>query len=96
MVIDHSGKFIYFAGGPAIDVEKDSVVGFFGYTEAGNLGTLALSSDGKFLCATDPGKPLLPEPVPTGKVAVFWTLPQGVSGSVSYMDVKEATPDGHG
>lgn len=94
MVIDQSGKFIYSAGGPAIDVEKDSVVGLFKLfcdSEADFNGTLTLSPNGKFLCHTDVGKPLLPEPIPCGAVAVFYTLPQGISGDVSYIDVKSVT-----
>jgi len=87
MVIDSSGEYIYFAGGPAIDLQKDSIVGYFGYSEAGYNGSVALSPKGEFLCATDVGKPGLFEPVPTGKVALFYTLPQGAYGSVSYIDV---------
>lgn len=87
MVIDSSGEYIYFAGGPAIDLQKDSIVGYFGYSEAGYNGSVALSPNGEFLCATDVGAPGSIEVIPTGKVALFYTLPQGTYGSVSYIDV---------
>ena len=87
MVIDSSGEYIYFAGGPSVDLQKDSIVGYFGYSEAGYNGSVALSPNGEFLCATDPGNFGALEPVPTGKVALFYTLPQGASGYVSFIDV---------
>jgi hypothetical protein len=36
----------------------------------------SFGSESEFLCATDLGKPILPEPGPSGKVAVFYTLPR--------------------
>lgn len=90
MVISSNGKYIYFANAWAVDLEKDSVVGYFGWT---NLdGSVALSADDKFLCTTDPVYHQL-EPLPSGKVAVFHTLPQGFWGEdVSYIDVENIRP----
>lgn len=89
MVIDNAGKFIYFAGGPVLNVEKDSVVGWVG----GNyLGSLTLSPNNQFLYITDPGHYLLPEPIPTGKVKVFNTSTFSTS---AFIDVKSVVPNGH-
>ncbi len=77
MVMDPKGKYIYCAGGPAIDIEKDSIVGTFRYAIDDHNGSISLSTDGYFLCTTDPGGYLRLFPLPTGKVAIFNKLPEG-------------------
>ncbi len=68
MMISSNGKYLYVAGGPVFDLERDSVVAGVG----GNyLGSLALSPDGAYLYITDPGKYLFPEPVPSGKLYIY-------------------------
>jgi hypothetical protein len=90
MTIDPSGKYIYFAGGPAIDLEKDSVVGDFRFALKDYNGSIAIDSRGTVLCTTDPGGYLI-DPTPSGMVAVFRTLPQGFySTNYNFIDLGHA------
>ena len=87
MAISTDGRHIYFANGPVLDVTRDSVVGEIPAYNESTLGSLALSPDGQYLYLTDPGKPLLPEPVPSGKIRVFQT---NTNSPIGFIDVNEA------
>lgn len=90
MTIDPSGKYIYFAGGPAIDLEKDSIVGNFKFAWKDYNGSIVIDPKGTVLCTTDPGGYLI-DPIPTGLVAVFRTLPQGFySTNYNFIDLGHA------
>jgi len=82
IVISTDGKYIYCANGPVLDVANDSIIGWVQGNNESILGSLALTPDGKFLYLTDPGKPLLPEPVPSGKINFFQTNPFGYLGFI--------------
>lgn len=87
MAISTDGRHIYFANGPVLDVTRDSVVDEIPAYNESTLGSLALSPDGQYLYLTDPGKPLLPEPVPSGKIRVFQT---NTNSPIGFIDVNEA------
>ena len=96
-VFDPNGEFIYCAGGPAINTKSDSIVGSFSYASYDFNGSIALSSDGTFLCSTDPAAYAQLNPEPTGKIAVFEKLPDGFYSNDNYfIDVRSATPYGTG
>jgi YVTN family beta-propeller protein len=88
MVISLDGKYIYFAGGPILDVTNDSLVGWLGsgYGETAN-GTPALSPDGLHLYITDPANFSIPEPTPSGKIGIFET---GTESYIGFIDVNSA------
>ena len=90
MVLSPDGKFLYAAGGPVFDLERDAAIAGVG---GNHLGSLALSADGGYLYITDPGGYLLPEPVPSGKVFIFQTSTNTYNGEI---DVQKAVPFGHG
>jgi DNA-binding beta-propeller fold protein YncE len=89
MVISPDGKQIYFANGPVLDVIRDSLVGS---VPANNLASLSLSPDGQSLYITDPGKYIIPEPVPSGKIEVFLTRTNSYIDSI---DVNMASGQAH-
>lgn len=85
MVISPNGRFLYVAGGPVFDLERDSVIARVG----GNiLGSLALSPDGEYLYVTDPGKYIIFDPPPIGKVRIFHTNTNRYGGDI---DVNRAS-----
>ncbi|MGH7492755.1 MAG: hypothetical protein ACREOO_10210 [bacterium] len=89
MEVSLDGKLLYVAGGPVFDLERDTSIAGVG----GNyFGSLALSPDGEYLYVTDPGRYMLLEPVPTGKVFIFQTATNSYVGEI---DVKKVTPFGH-
>jgi len=90
MVISPDGKFVYVAGGPVFDLERDSVIAWVGGNQ---LGSLALSPGGEYLYITDPGGYMRLEPVPTGKIIIFQTTTNNYVGEI---DVNKAVPFGHG
>ncbi|MCL4511423.1 MAG: hypothetical protein M1470_10185 [Bacteroidetes bacterium] len=88
MVISQDGKYIYFANGPVIDVARDSIVGEIPAYNESTLGSLALGMNGQYLYLTDPGKPFLLEPVPSGKIRIFQT---STNSPIGFIDVNNAS-----
>ncbi len=83
MMISNNGRYLYVAGGPVFDLERDSVVGGLG----GNyLGSLAMSQDGQYLYISDPGRYIMPDPVPTGKIYIYCTK------TMNYIDEIDFVP----
>jgi len=72
MVLSSDAKTLYFTGAPGafvvFDVEEDSVVAVFSMNQ---LGSVAISPDGRYVYITDPGRYLIQEPIPSGKIYVF-------------------------
>jgi DNA-binding beta-propeller fold protein YncE len=80
MVISHDGRYLFVAGGPVLDLEHGLVVS----SVVGNyLGSLAISNDGQYLYVTDPGKYMIPEPPPSGKVRVYGTQLKDYIGEIN-------------
>lgn len=80
MIVSTDGNLLFQAGGPIIDLATGEVVGALG----GNpLGSLALSSSGDTLLLTDPGKYLIPEPVPSGKISLYNTKELRYAGAIT-------------
>ena len=89
MAISPDGKFLNVASGPVFDLGRDSVIAWVGGNQ---LGSLALSPGREYLYITDPGKYMLPEPVPSGKVKIFQTRTNSYVGEI---DVNKATGDAY-
>lgn len=65
------------------DLERDSILTIKG---ANQLGSLALCPEGEYLYITDPGKYMIPEPVPSGKIGIFQT---STNSYIDYIDVNK-------
>lgn len=83
MAVSVDGKYIYCAGGPVLDLEADSLVGWVG-SGCGQTahGSLALTADGSYLYITDPANWMIPEPVPSGQIAVLQTSDMSSVGCI--------------
>ncbi len=88
MIMSQRGDFIYFANGPVLDVANDAPAGWIPGNNESTLGSLALSPDGGQLYLTDPGKPMMLEPMPSGKINIFQTSTNDLIGSI---DVNKAS-----
>jgi YVTN family beta-propeller protein len=88
MIVSRSSGKLYVAGGPVVDLERDSVVAWLGGNE---LGSLALSPSGDTLYVTDPGSRIVGPTtyVSSGKVFLYDTRIDVYVGDV---DVSEALP----
>ncbi|MCK4256449.1 PD40 domain-containing protein, partial [candidate division WOR-3 bacterium] len=88
IVLSPDGKTLYFTGAPNVfvvfDVEEDSVVAVFSMNQ---LGSVAISPDGRYVYITDPGSYLIPEPIPSGKIYVFDT---STNTLIEDIDISEA------
>ncbi|HET6567632.1 MAG TPA: hypothetical protein VFG50_06685 [Rhodothermales bacterium] len=77
--VSHDGKRLYVAGGPVLDLERDSVLAWMG----GNLlGSLALHPSKDLLYITDPGRYLNIDVIPSGKVFIFDTQRNQYTGEI--------------
>ncbi len=87
MKITPDGKYIYFAGGPVLEVAFDTVVAFL---SSNYNASLALSHDSKYLYMTDPG---LPNTISSARVYIYQTNTNKLVGSidVSNNTVREST-----
>lgn len=80
---------VYSLGWASIDLKRDTLI----IAEPCNyLGSLALHPNGEYLYITDPGKYLIPEPVPSGKIKIFETSSYSYIGSI---DVNKASGQAH-
>jgi len=91
MVISRDGKYIYCANGPVLDVTNDSIIGWVPGNNESILGSLVQTPDEKYLYLTDPGKYILPEPVPSGHINIFNVKSDWSIAYVGFIDVNKAS-----
>lgn len=91
MIISNDSRFLYVAGGPVFDLERDEVIASVG---GDRLGSLALSPDGEYIYVTEPGNHGLLEPLPRGKVFIFHTSTNSYIGEIDVKKIVQSLPTG--
>ncbi|WP_457652731.1 YncE family protein [Rhodocaloribacter sp.] len=94
MTISRDGRYLYVAGGPVLDLERDSVVAWVGGNVRGSVG---LSPSGDTLYVSDPGVYLNIEAIPSLKLFLFDTRTNTYMGAIDVGVTADfaLTPDGH-
>ena len=84
LALSEDGRLLFVAGGPVLDLERDTIVGFTG----GNpIGSLALVPGQQKLYVTDPGAYLRIDVPLTGKIDVYNTSTYEPMGEIDVMEV---------